>query len=63
MTLGKILYNSVKSAGYEASKGGLVVGGAALNLTDADFWTVLYFVMVAVIFDVVKEVLKNFAQK
>jgi len=58
----ELMIKLLKNAAYEASKGGLVVGGAAISLIDAEPYTIAYLVFAGFIFNLLKELLKKIAE-
>lgn len=55
----ELLIKIVKNTAYEASKGGLVLGGAAVNLINAEPYTVAYIIFAGVVFNLLKEITKK----
>ena len=53
-----IVQKAIKNAAYEAGKGTMVIGGAAIYLVDADLSTVLYLVIAGFVFNLIKEFTK-----
>lgn len=57
--MSEFLRKILKSIAYASAGGGILIGGATLNLVDADFATIAYLVIVSVIFNAAKEFLKS----
>ncbi len=55
----KFLLKQIKSIAYAAAGGSLVIGTATVDLVDADALTILYMIVAAVGFNVIKELTKN----
>ena len=51
-----------KSIAYASAGGGILIGGATLDLVDADFSTIAYLVIVSILFNAAKEFLKTKSQ-
>ena len=59
MDIKKFLLKQVKSVAYASAGGALVIGSAQVDLVNADAWTIIYMVVAAVGFNVIKELTKN----
>ena len=59
MDIKKFVLKQIKSIAYASAGGALVIGGAQVDLVNADAWTILYMIISAVGFNVIKELTKN----
>lgn len=57
------LQKILKSIAYASAAGGIVAGTAKIDLIDADASTTIYMVISAVLFNFVREYLKNLTGK
>ena len=57
-----LLQKILKSIAYASAGGGILIGGATMNLVDADFTTIAFMVIVSVLFNAVKEYLKTLSK-
>lgn len=57
--MGNLIYKIIKATGYEATKGALVIGTATIDLVNADLFTIIYLFIAAILFDVIKETIKQ----
>ncbi len=55
----EFIYNQLKSFCYSAAGGAIVIGGAQVDLVNADAATIVYMVIAAVGFNSIKELLKR----
>jgi hypothetical protein len=55
----KFILKQLKSIAYASAGGSLVIGSAQVDLINADAWTIIYMVVAAVGFNVIKEMTKN----
>lgn len=49
----------IKSIAYASAGGAIAIGAGTINLVDADFLTIVYTVICAVIFNFFKEISKS----
>ena len=54
------LNKMLKSAAYASGGGVIAIGGATIDLVDADLLTILYMVLSAIIFNFIKEMTKKY---
>ncbi len=59
MKIQKFLIKQIKSIAYASAGGSLLIGSATIDLVDADLLTIIYMVIAAVGFNVIKELTKN----
>ena len=59
MDIPKFLLKQIKSVAYASAGGSLVIGSATTDLVDADPFTILYMIIAAVGFNMIKELTKN----
>ena len=57
--MSSIYLKMIKSVGYAAAAGALTIGTAKVDLIDADPSTMLYMVVAAVVFNLIKELAKK----
>ena len=55
----KFILKQLKSVAYASAGGTILIGGATVDIVDADAITILYMIIAAVGFNVFKELTKN----
>jgi len=55
----KFILKQIKSIAYASAGGIIVIGGASVDIVNAESWTVIYMIISAVIFNIIKEIFKN----
>ena len=58
--MNKLAKKMIKSFAYASAAGTITIGSATADLVNADVWTILYMVTAAFIFNILKELVKNY---